>query len=760
MEMVVADLEKHFNSLKRGERLEASPNTTFGQAPQATQTPRDYSAATVSHSNFGSYNRKTKQTTAGISYGQPQFFSPVYTPINWQIPSRRREIYMWCRYWYENEPRVATAIDFYSKFPITTFETECSDRYIKHFFDEEVNKKLNIDKWARLISHEVHLMGDCFPFKEIECDHCGGSGRIGDEICEHEGGTFKRLLILNPDFVEVFSNSISPEDVITYVPDDELRDLVIKSGPGTDKLSKEVKDFIAQGRPIPLDSRNVSHLKFGESGYRRYGISMTRRLFPILSYKTKIMTAQWIVAERLILPIKVVKVGTEERPASEADITAVQGQLQAASNDPNMVIVTHHAFELDWVGANGQVLPIQGEYEFINQEIMDGFGLNKQLITGEGPTYSSAAMGAEIMIKRLESWRLELKRWIEEEIYLPISKMKGFRKTNEWGEDEWIYPKIKWGSLNLRDRQQERQMILQLFDKGLISATRVLTEFDIDPDTEFEQMRWERIEAMAEQPPGQAAGEEGGMGGMDMGGGLGGGGGGLDLGGGMGEPGGGDLMGGEMGGGMGDPGDAAPMGLASSKSIKVTSQADPGQYGGKILTDKTREKLDRDREKVDKEQSKREHNVQSPSGVGGDGFMRDRMGRIMLTSIERAVIKAIENHQRSGKITYNVSPSYEVHTGGRPVMIDVAFPDIKLGVECDGTTFHGSPENIERDKKRDQKLNNKGRVIIRFGEEEIESNIGGVMTRIMNEIGKRERWITEQRKKLEEKRKNSIPDKK
>ena len=1035
-----------------------------------------------------------------------------------------------CRFWYENEPRVATSLDFYSRFPITGFETECSNRYVKHYFDE-LNKKLNMDKWARIISHEVHLLGDCFPFLEIECEHCGGSGRVGGEVCEHEGGSFKRLLILNPDFIEVFTNPISPDEVITYVPDDELRDIVLKNGPGSDKLSPEVKKMIAQGRPIPLDSRCVSHLKYGESGYRRYGISMIRRLFPILSYKTKIMTAQWIVAERMIVPIKVVKVGSDERPASESDIATVQSQLMSTSNDPNLCIVTHHAFDMDFIGASGKILPVSGEYEFINQEILDGFGLNKQLITGEGPcyhpdveiltengwkfyaevedgeklatfnprnnsleyqdfinrivrdydgeivhfetnkidmlvttnhrmwvqerccvnqkdaytewkvlpaedvrhrskmracvddwvgeipeqysdgvdfggvkvglesfvrylgyyisegyaseengnisqkigtescerirgtfestglsygnwtnkngmevfsihkpqrqwlmenvpgkakqkfipkwvknlpkeyleillealidgdgsihstqlkkgslyqtymsasrkladdvmeislklgysptistvvgentfvkdvnyiqyrvnipssnigkfpvldtfifgdsssdrrkcisrfdykgkvwcfevpneflivrmngkllvcgnTYSSAAMGAEIMIKRLESWRLELKRWIEEKIYLPVAKMRGFKEKNEWGEEEWVYPKLRWDSLNLRDRQQERQMMLQLYDKGLVSAHRVLEEFEIDPDTEFEQMRYERIEMMTQQPPGQAAGGAEGGGGMDLGGG--GGGGGLSLGGGMdappeggmGGPPGADAGGmppppggggGAMGGGMGAPASSRTMIVRTAvddfldQGMQKTAQSDPSLYGGKILTRETREKLDREREKIKKQKEKHEHEVQDPNG-SGDGFMRDPKGRIMMTGIEKKVIKGVEQKQLRGQIRYNAVPSYEVYVGSRPVVIDIAFPDIFVGVECDGATFHGAPDQKQRDEARDNLLRNLGWVIIRFDEEEIESRFDQVMMSIVNEIDKRELWIRQEREKLKERSKES-----
>ena len=368
-DLIVTDLEKHFRNYK-----DNRPNAPIREAETVSQakTSDNYELPDIATvRNFGSYNRKMEKSGGGVIFSQPQFFSPVYTPINWQIPSKRQEIYMWLRFWYENEPSVAAGIDFYSKYPITGFELECKDRHIKRYYDN-LNKKLNLDKWLRIISHEVHLMGDCFPFLEVDCPHCKGSGRHGGEICEHEGGTFKRIVILNPDFVEVFTNPISPTTVITLLPDDELRDLVRKKGPGFEKLSPQIIEMVRQGRPIPLDNLSVSHLRFGETGYRRYGISLLKRLFPILSYKTKIMTAQWIVAERMIVPIKVVKVGTEERPASPADIANVQNQLATTANDPSLCLVTHHAFELEWYGATGKIHQMTGEYEFIRQEVFDG----------------------------------------------------------------------------------------------------------------------------------------------------------------------------------------------------------------------------------------------------------------------------------------------------------------------------------------------------------------------------------------------------
>ena len=325
------------------------------------------------------------------------------------------------RFFYENEPKIAASIDFYSYFPMNDFENECKDRQVKRYFDKLKNK-LDISKWLRLISHEVHLLGDCFPFIEISCEHCGGSGRNGDEICEHEGGTARRIVILNPDYVEVFTSPLNPSPLIALKPDEELINMVQKKVPGYERLTPEVRALVASGKPIRLDNRNVTHIMYGEGGYTKYGVGMVRRLFPILSYKTKLMVAQWIVAERLIVPIKIVKVGSDTRPAGPADIAAVQEQLAQTANDPNLTIVTHHAFELVWEGASGKVLTLSNEFEFINQEILDGMMINNALLNGEGPNFCLSD-DTRIMTNHGLKYRKELD--IEKDMIATFNKEMG-----------------------------------------------------------------------------------------------------------------------------------------------------------------------------------------------------------------------------------------------------------------------------------------------------------------------------------------------
>ena len=757
--ILTSDLENTFRALRNQDPARLSKQT-IPYHPDYKEVPKqNYAPITSVHDTLGGnamYRFAGASTNAGIVYGQPQFFSPVHTPINWQIPSKRLEEYQWSRFFYKNEPKVAAAIDFYSYFPMNSFENECKDRNIKKYFDKLV-KRIELNKWTRLMSHEIHLLGDCFPFLEISCKHCSGTGRVGDEICEHEGGTVRRIVILNPDYVEVYTTPLNPEPIIALKPDEELINMVQRKTPGFDRLTPEVIKLISSGKPIRLDNRNVSHLKYGEGGYDKYGAGMVRRLFPILSYKTKLMVAQWIVAERLIVPIKIVKVGSDERPAGPADIAGVQQQLAQTANDPNLTIVTHHAFELDWVGASGKVLTLSNEFELINQEILDGLMINNALLNGEGPNFSNAAVGIEAMIERLETFRREVGQWIEEKIFLPEAMRQGFVEKNEdTGEDEYIYPKVKWNSMHLRDQQQYRTFILQLYEKGLLSAQTVLETFDLDPDQEIERKRYDAVQQLA---LGKGLGDIGATppgGGGEMGGGFGGGpggggGGGMpplgELGGGGATPPGG---GGEMGGGaapISAPGGGgeAPMAASEEGRMIVTAQAqqpaDPKMFGGKILKEKTREKISREMKK----QYKKKDYTSDPSMQTG---MRDLRGRIVFTKPERELMERLVQYRQNGLIRFPIVPQYPVPYGGKEYPIDFALPHLKIGIEADGETFHSSPKQIEHDKERDAKLSQVGWTILRFTDTEIEDKLERVVSKIVKTIMQKEALVERQKEQL------------
>lgn len=536
-----------------------------------------------------------------------------------------------------------------SNFSMNGFKLECKSKKILRYYERLVDN-LSLPERLNEISHEFFLLGDVFPFLEISCPVCNGSGLTPDgEQCNHPDGTFRSLKVLNPDSIDIKKNMLTNESVFYFQPDDELKTLIQRREPRElyEQLPQRLIDLVSSGQPIPLSNRSVSHIKHNASPYGVFGTSLIQRLFTILAYKTKLMTANWIIAERLILPVRVVKVGDKERPATEEDIQDVVNQIAAVANDPNLTIVTHHAFDYEWYGVTGKIHNITQELEQIGKEMLDGLMLNQAILNGEMASYSSAQVGIEILIDRLENWRNKLKEYVEKNIFLPVAMMQGFIDEEEsklLGETVYLYPKLIWNDLRLRDNTNKIQTLMALYDKGIVSAQTILDELELDYDTEVEKIRSEQVMTSANGM--LAQGGAGNLGSMGMGGMLGGG----DMGGGM--PPGGDMGGADMGGGMpggdmmggipgGDMGGGGDMGAAAANMPKITKRGKGGNN----------------------------EEMQAPPPK-----------MVKFTKLEQKMYKMLQ----SINAPHNLFAQYQVRVpgGNKPYMIDFAYPQIGVGLEC------------------------------------------------------------------------------
>lgn len=734
------------------DRLIRRSSTTINQAQSAAyQNHLQMTPTAQFSSNWGGVHFNALPGSGGMVTAAPSFYSPLHTASNWQIPQKRQEVYVWCRFFATMEPKVAAALDYYSQFPVAKgFDNICEDKIVEEFFNE-VCRKINLTKWLPIIAYEYFAMGDVFPFLSIDCPHCGGGGQKQDGTpCDHEGGTFSGLTIMNPDYVEVRRIGQIDHEAIFMIPDENLMNVIRRQEPREiyDRIPQSFRDLVLAGMPILLHPMCVSHLAHGQTGYQPYGRSIIYRLFQTLAYKDKLRQAQWVVADRHILPIRIVKIGSDTFPAGDADINAVSGQITQAVNDPNFTLITHHALDYDFVGANGKVLQLNKEHDMITEEILDGLMINKSLLNSEGPSYSNANIGVEAMIQRLEDVQNKLKYWIEERIYRPIAIMQKFMKKNASGKLEPLYPQVKWRRLQIRDDSNFKNSLMELRKNGELSRQTLLGLFGFDFDTEMDRLRQESILDQAFGIGNQEGDNLGGFGGGGgLGGGFGGGGGGdtggNDLfggggsengggafdfgnhgqegtgGGGGGMPGGGGAPGGGLGGGA----SAAPTSKPMSRLTSIQDSL-PSKYklpavrkqGGKLdqllqRISSERERSQRDAEKAEQDRLKR---LQESFEKNGGPQKK------MLTNPEYRLYNAIVTAQKQRKIQDEFK--IQLPIGNTRLLIDFAFPSVGLAIEVD-SEFHGLESQIGYDAKKDAILSQRGWTLLRFSTRQIKEEM-------------------------------------
>jgi hypothetical protein len=487
------------------------------------------------------------------------------------------------------------------------------------------------------------------------------------------------------------------------------------------------------------------------------------------------------------LPIKVVKIGSDTRPASQEDIDNVQDELASIANDPNLTLVTHHNFDLEWYGATGKIHPLTGEFELIEQEILDGVMLNKALLNGEGPTYGNAQVGLLAMAQRLETFRREVAHWIEQNVFMPVAKWNGFVIEGERGQDELVYPKIKFDDLQLRDDTGKLQMLVTANQNGVISNVSLIEAFGLDSDQEIERLRFEQGSSfMNDQsfgtPNVSLSFQSGGVTGQGFGAAT------PDASGGMSAPP-ADLS---VGGGAPAPG-AIPPAPGGAPAPAPTAEVMTKNYklASATINEIYNERIDAKNSGV-RTASKRiksaahEYFLMSLTPVTGRGSLGPLpseydglFGSIQTPlcggdnshplnnyaleeiyqfasneneAIKKYAKKKVDISQQPKMFTglekklYGLTmslnmpfPLYAQYSAG-PTMdyqLDAAIPNLKIGIEADGEIWHNNPDKIAKDKRRDSELAANGWIIVRFTDKEINDHPQDCLNVLIKAIKKR-----------------------
>lgn len=453
--------------------------------------------------------RTVRANSAEITIGNPTFYQPLFQSTNLLLPRDRRERNEWCRHFYRTEPIVATALDLHTEFPISDLNNVCSDPYIKKFFDYLAFEKLDMVNLLLEIGLEYWKLGDVFPFGQFN---------------ESEG-LWEGFTLLNPDYVNVNASIFAKEQQIELIPDDQVTN-IIAGGPSGQfgdlyrQFPEDIVIAVKQGKNISLDSRLVSHIAHKASPYESWGLPLMMRCFKTLIYKDKLRQAQDAIANRHIMPLRVAKIGTPGEPMpSQDDIDAFRDILAVGEDDPNFFLVYHYGLSFDYVGSTGKILPLNTEFDFIQNELMTGLGITQAMLNGDGSTYSTAQVGAEALARRYASYRLRLESWIRKKVYRPISEVQGFYKPKNGTiaiknmspreirravsnkEMELIVPKLLWQQQDLTSNQTAMNFIQSLRDKGLVSMTTVLPLLSLDPETEKRNLENERGTVFDENAP-------------------------------------------------------------------------------------------------------------------------------------------------------------------------------------------------------------------------------------------------------------------
>lgn len=465
----------------------------------------------------------------------PKPYSPIYDESYLMLPRDRRELNQWCRHFYATDPIIRNAIDLHTRYPLSKFDIRCPYPKIRSFF-EDLAERTNLHEIMLGIGLEYWKIGEVFPEAELD----------------KTKGVWTNIYIHNPDYIDVKDMPFLQEPLIMLIPDDETR-RIIKSPNQDDiairsQIDPEVIEYVMTGQNIPLNNFNVSFVVNKASPYDKRGTSQLECLFKDLMLRDKYREAQYVIADAHVTPLKIFKLGNDKYRPTPSELEAFRDTLEEATYDPNFSIVFHDALAVEYVGSNGVILDLSGEYDRLERMFFTGLFTSQTIAAGDGPTYSGTEVALDVLQQRYISFRQKIRHWVERKIFRPIAEINDFYEYDpETGDKKLIVPEVSWHKINLKTSKDYIDTLNGLAESKKCSYTRVFEMLDLDFEEELnlietEQKHIKKLEdALKEMGAGEEGGEDsGGLGDLDMGGGDAGGG---DLGGGLG--GGTDLGGGE-----------------------------------------------------------------------------------------------------------------------------------------------------------------------------------------------------------------------
>jgi len=203
----------------------------------------------------------------------------------------------------------------------------------------------------------------------------------------------------------------------------------------------------------------------------------TKNCLRVLMYKEKLRQAQTQIASRAMTPKRIV---WGDR-ISQADVDDLREQVDLALVDPDYSIVTNYEIHWEEMGAKDRLLDLSSEYEICDKQLHAGLGVTESLLSGE-TLYSGDRLKLEVINTRYLFLREMVQEYVEEYLFKPVARRKGFVEKNAWGGEVVIYPKLSFTRLPLRDSQDTYDALFNLYQKGSIDISLILEMFNIDPD--------------------------------------------------------------------------------------------------------------------------------------------------------------------------------------------------------------------------------------------------------------------------------------
>jgi len=414
----------------------------------------------------------------------PEVYSPLWLNSNLNLPRDRPTINAWCRSFFALNPIVHNAITLHSTYPISKLNIKSKNARVEKFFSQMV-EEIDLMNIAVLAAQEYWILGEAFIYGELD----------------ESKGSWSRLMILNPDYVNVQRSVIAAEPIISLRPDENLRRVVFGNQPSDlqqrKQLAPEIIEHVRRNEHIPLNNFYVHHMARRISPYEIRGTGLIVSCFRALMLWDKLRESKYFQADNMVNPLTLVKIGNQEFRPSPVDLENWRHVFEQAQYDRDFKIFTHDAVNVERVGYGQGIYDTSADVTQLIKEIYIGLMVPSVIMDGSDTTYATGSVALDVLRQRYMQFRQMMTGWLKRKIFAPIAQINDFYEY-EGGEKTLIVPEIDWNHMSLFDMDSYiNQMVGLTQGEGVAKRASLQTLYrslGLEYEEEQRKIRYEDIQ--------------------------------------------------------------------------------------------------------------------------------------------------------------------------------------------------------------------------------------------------------------------------
>lgn len=417
-------------------------------------------------------------------------------PDKLMVPREYHKVITMCYDFYQRGGIVATVINRLTELsitPISNGQRKTTDE-ANEYFDTVLHRPPSrLNRFIRTAALEYFLSGMVLP--KVDWEEIEGAD-LNPTLKQNRTYWVPKVDLYPPKLVRVVWAEWGKKEYYIEIPESDIR--MIKRG-DANKVKEQQRKFRLWQTQYPTIVSAVASgekfIKIDTDAILRKEISITEYptpfLFNVLEaliYRQQIRRMDYSVAARIINAILLITEGSDEFPVIEGSdrLDKIKQQINFYSQNPAMMqrlfpLFSNHTTKLQWIQPDVAALLDQDKYRQVNDEIAEGLGFAKILITGESRNAQASEVSTWAIQPMMEELQEMFLEWLRP-VYEEASNRNGFRYT----------PEPTFGPIRLQDFIKTAAVFSQAFKEGNLSRTTRDLMLGINFESEVENMKDEK----------------------------------------------------------------------------------------------------------------------------------------------------------------------------------------------------------------------------------------------------------------------------